>query len=93
MQYILTEKEYNALVSRDEHEALKLAHKILWSHYCSYAKPPCRGEELGDTRCDHCPIAPLVLSRSVLDLQVAGIAPLPYDVARLVCPRKQEYSK
>ena len=94
MQYILTEEEWNALVSRDDYEALKLAHEILWKHYCSVANPSCRGSEMGDCRCDNCPISSLALAGITRDAREAGVTPLSHDLARLVCPRKhQQYSK
>ena len=93
MQYILTEEEYDALVPKKEYEDLKRAHEILWKHYCAVAGTMCKGEDMRDVRCDSCSIASLRLSE-MTDLQrIAGVKPIPYDVARLVCPRGQEYSK
>ena len=94
MQHILTEEEYNNTVLRDDYEALKLAHEILWKHYCSVANPSCKGSEMGECRCDHCPISSLSLAGVTRETQVAGLAPLSHELARLVCPRKnQQYSK
>lgn len=96
MNYILTEAEYQALVSKEVLNNLVKAHEVLWKHYCSLANPVCRGDsEMGrrDLRCDNCPISSLLLSRVTEEQVVAGIKPLSYDVAKLVCPRRQEYSK
>jgi len=97
VQYILTEEEWNALVSKDDYEALKQAHKILWLHYCSVTNPSCEGSEMGDCRCDFCPISSLSLAGMTRAAKEAGIEPLEplsHDLARLVCPRKhQHYSK
>lgn len=97
MQYILTEEEYNNTVLRDDYEALKLAHEILWKHYCSIANPSCKGSEIGECRCDNCPISSLSLTAKPIPVpyvHLSRIDPLPYDIARLVCFRKnQQYSK
>ena len=93
MQYLLTQKELDELVPKKELEDLREAHKVLWKHFCARANPVCRGNELGDTRCDNCPISFLTLIGMTAIQREAKVTPVPKDIANLVCPRRQDYSK